>query len=553
VDLDEKKGHHGLRDFEELTGVPVDSFETPQAATPTGGRHVVVRMNGRPIKQFAGRIPGRPGVDTRVGGKGYIVLPGPGNGRTWVKPPSTPIADAFAWLPEERTHKGRPRQEFSGNTPYAAEALRRACRAIETAENGSQEHTLNGECFSIGTLVGAGELDYETALEALTRAAHRMPAHTTPWGDLAGKVRRAVEQGMTKPRIRPDGDADSAKRVKVSTGTSIVPQSVAWLWEGWLAFGKVHIVAGRPGSLKTTTALSLCATVTVSGQWPDGSAAPLGNVIVWSGEDAINDTLLPRFIAADGDRARVAFITGVEEGGKTRAFNPAEDIGALFDVCTKIGDVRLIVIDPIVAVAKGDSHKNAEARRDLQPLVDLAERTGAAALGVHHLTKRSEDADPLDRVSGSLAFGAGPRVVLLGAIDKQSLGQPRGVFMRAKNNLGAAHGGFEFSGRQQQLMNFPAITAQRIVWGAYVDETARDILARLEGKEERETDNRKIATFLREALGSGPRMAAAVIAQGEAAGFTERALRRALKKLGGHSQKLSFGAGWIWELPRGAA
>ena len=40
-----------------------------------------------------------------------------------------------------------------------------------------------------------------------------------------------------------------------------------------------------------------------------------GNVVVWSGEDAIDDTLLPRFIAAGGDRNHIAFIAGVEEDG----------------------------------------------------------------------------------------------------------------------------------------------------------------------------------------------------------------------------------------------
>ena len=57
--------------------------------------------------------------------------------------------------------------------------------------------------------------------------------------------------------------------------------------------------------LKTTTAMDFAATVTVGGQWPDGSPASAGNVLIWSGEDAIDDTLLPRFMAAGGDRTRV--------------------------------------------------------------------------------------------------------------------------------------------------------------------------------------------------------------------------------------------------------
>ena len=44
-------------------------------------------------------------------------------------------------------------------------------------------------------------------------------------------------------------------------------------------------------------------------------------------------------------------------------------------------------------------------------------------------------------------------------------------------------------------------------------------------------------------------MAAEVIKEGEAAGIHKKALQRALKKLGGSSEKASFGTGWIWGLP----
>jgi hypothetical protein len=298
------------------------------------------------------------------------------------------------------------------------------------------------------------------------------------------------------------------------------------------------------------------ALISIGGFWPDGSRAAIGKTVIWSGEDAIDDTLLPRFLAAGGEPDQIAFVSGVEEDGRNRAFDPAADIAALEQVCAELGQVNLIIIDPIVAVTKttSDSHKNAETRRDLQPLVTLAERTQAAVLGIHHLTKRTEGADPVDRVSGSLAFGAGPRVVLLSAIDHKAGGEPRGVLMRAKSNLGPNHGGYQFAAYTGPLNERSDISAQRIEWGGYVNEPARDILARLEGKqEEQRSGERKAATFLRIALQDGPHMAAEVIREGEAHGFTERALRRALKKLGGWSEKASMKTGWVWELPEQAS
>jgi putative DNA primase/helicase len=344
----------------------------------------------------------------------------------------------------------------------------------------------------------------------------------------------------------------SGKRVKVVMGTDVTPRPVSWLWLGWLAHSKLHILAGRPGCLKTTTALGFAAGVTVGGQWPDGTQIAPGNVVIWSGEDAIDDTLLPRFMAAGGDRAHIAFIKGVEEDGTARGFDPSRYMEDLAEVCAKLGGVNLIIIDPVVLIAKGDSHKNAETRRDLQPLADLAERTQAAVIGIHHLTKRSEGADPVDRVSGSLAFGAAPRVILLGALDpKSGASGPRGVLMRAKSNIGSSHGGFGFSAEQRQLDDDPGISAQRILWGDFVDRSARDVLEEFEGKMKGAAEaRRKVAEFVREALTDrGPRMAAEVIAEGEALGFSEWALRRAFKKLGGKSEKPSLKTGWVWELP----
>jgi putative DNA primase/helicase len=241
-----------------------------------------------------------------------------------------------------------------------------------------------------------------------------------------GVVRAFDAAEEIKPRARGNGAEKPSKQIRITMGADIKPQAIDWLWPDWLAHGKLHVLAGRPGTLKTTAVLSFAATITIGGQWPDCSRAALGKVVMWSGEDAIDDTLLPRFLAAGGDRSKIGFVSGVEEEGRTRSFDPARDMDDLIVVRHDLGPISLVIIDPIVAVAKGDSHKNAEARRDLQPLVDLAERTHAAVLGVHHLTKRSEGADPVDRVAGSLAFGAGPRVVMLSALEGNAAGEARG-------------------------------------------------------------------------------------------------------------------------------
>jgi putative DNA primase/helicase len=408
-----------------------------------------------------------------------------------------------------------------------------------------------------GKPVTALVYDDDSPIEALLAKGKRLQ-----WEDresaVQAKRQEAKDNGasVTPPPPRNNAPAPrqprAKKRVVVTMGADITPQSITWLWRDWLAHGKLHLLAGRPGSLKTTAAIGFAATITIGGQWPDGSKAAQAKVIIWSGEDAINDTLLPRFLAAGGDPNEIAFISGVEDNGKSHAFDPSRDIADIADICADLGSVNLIIIDPIVVVTKGDSHKNAEARRDLQPLVDLAEQTQAAIIGIHHLTKRTEGTDPVDRVSGSLAFGAAPRGVMFSAIDHQAPpGETKGILFRGKYNSAPSHGGFEFTADTRPLADYPAISAQRILWGNYVNESASDIFERLEGKAEKKGQSeRKAGTFLRLKLQDGPGMAGELIKEAAALGISESALHRARKKLGVVSTKLTYGTGWIWELPK---
>src|SRR5450432_3595654 len=134
-----------------------------------------------------------------------------------------------------------------------------------------------------------------------------------------------LQEARTEPARNPAG----VRTVELISGDKVKPQPIKWLWDGYLAAGKFHIVAGAPGTGKTTLALDLVATLTKGGHWPDGTDALAGDVIIWSGEDSIEDTLAPRLIAAGADMARVRFVRGVIDGGAWRSFDPAKDFAAL--------------------------------------------------------------------------------------------------------------------------------------------------------------------------------------------------------------------------------
>ena len=338
-----------------------------------------------------------------------------------------------------------------------------------------------------------------------------------------------------------------ANGVVLVNGADLKPQPVVWLWRDWLALGKLHILAGAPGQGKTTIALTMAATVTCGGRWPDGSRCERGHVLMWSGEDDPADTLLPRLLAAGADKTRVHFVSGTRTNGELAPFDPAYDMAQLEAQASRIGNVRLIVVDPLVSAVTGDSHKNTEVRRALQPLVDLASNMGAALLGISHFSKSGQGQDPASRVVGSIAFTAVARVVLVAAKVKGDDGRDRRILARGKSNIGPDDGGFEYSIAQVEAL--PGITASRIEWGALVEGSARELLT--DPAEETEEGNAKdsAAEFLREVLKGDVVPVREIETEAKEAGIALHTMRRAsyslgvLKKRGAENR-------WYWSLPK---
>ena len=361
----------------------------------------------------------------------------------------------------------------------------------------------------------------------------------------------AAADVLALPRLAPTAPSKTtttgAPRVILTRGSEVQPVAVDWLWQGHLAAGKFHLIGGAPGTGKTTIAAALAATVTSGGRWPDGSCAERGSVVFWSGEDDNADTLNPRLRAAGADMSRVLTVDGMAEGGDRYPFDPAHDMDALRVALVSVPDVRLIVIDPVVSAIAGDSHKNAEVRRGLQPLVDLAGELGCALLGVTHFSKGTSGRDPVERITGSLAFAALARLVMVTAKQEADGDRPeRRVMLRAKSNIGPDGGGFVYELQQGQLPGHPGVMASSVLWGESIQGTARELLAEAEQQDEHGGDT---ASFLRDLLAYGPRSAKEIRNEAANAGYSMDAMHRAKRKIGAETGKSSMAGGWLWRLP----
>ncbi len=409
-----------------------------------------------------------------------------------------------------------------------------------------------------GQAVAARLLGLGCDVQVIDVAALALPAKSDAWDWCAAHPQATRDDVLALPVLPAAHLANPEPTVDMHCAADLQPQPVDWVWPGWLAAGKLHILAGAPGTGKTTIALSVIAAITAGRALPDGHTPKRGRAVIWSGEDDPADTLVPRLLAAGADLSRVQFIGQVNDKGARYPFDPAQDVPLLAERLAREREVSILLIDPIVSAVANDSHKNAEVRRSLAPLVELAASIGAALIGITHYTKGTAGRDPLERVTGSLAFGALARIVW-GTVRQAGTDDAtdrRMTLARAKNNIGPDGGGFAYS--FEVVETVPGIVSSRIRWGAALEGTARELLAepvQTFGEEASATDD--AAAFLRSLLADGPVPAKVVRADADGAGHAWATMRRAKDKLGVEARKQGGtfggkGAVWVWALPQDA-
>jgi putative DNA primase/helicase len=395
------------------------------------------------------------------------------------------------------------------------------------------------------------------------------PEGATDFNDMAQlcgteAVERAIANAQAPARAVHQAEVISApvgeyaRSVELIRACDITPESVDWLWDGWIAAGKMHILGGAPGTGKTTIAMALAATLTTAGRWPDGTRSPVGNVAIWSGEDDLKNVLIPRLSLSGADLTRVSFIADVVEGKDRRPFDPATDMVTLKRKLAEVGDIRLLIVDSIVSAVTGDGNSNPQVRKSLQPFVDLGNDHGIAVLGITHFRKSSQGSDPVERINGSIAYAALARVVMVAAKQRENGedGRTVRIFLRAKSNYGPDDGGFEYDLQQGEMKSHPGVFASYALWGNAVEGAARELLATAETADEEGGESvASVSEWLRDLLNDegGKLDRREVMKAANAMGHKERTIYRARKKLGLVVVQHGFGKDkrsiWTWPNP----
>lgn len=361
--------------------------------------------------------------------------------------------------------------------------------------------------------------------EGLTAAwaAMKTPSIEETQADIVCLLELAVESWRHAKKL---------KRSYVGRRVSdVASKPVKWLWEDRIARGKVTLIGGPPKRGKSQLTCALAAPITTGGMFPDGSDAPFGSVAFITCEDDLADTIRPRLEAAGADVSKVHVFDLAKVKGKdgklhAQPFNVAEHMPQLREFVADIGDLRLLIIDPILAyMGRTDSHKTSDVRGAMLGLQQLVAERDIAAVLITHLNKNDGAQGAMNRMAASGAFTAVARGVWLVDFDPADVNRQRRLFIPIGANIGNDRDGFAFGIETVALGN--GIVTSKVVFEpetvmADADEVTAPRDPALQGARE----------FLQAELADGPVPIRELNKAAREAGINLKTLSRAARKIG---------------------
>jgi hypothetical protein len=332
--------------------------------------------------------------------------------------------------------------------------------------------------------------------------------------------------------------ANGARRITLTKASSITMRRVKWLWIDRIPLGEMSLLGGREGIGKSTVCYQLLADVTRGRM--HGEHFGLGRpVIVAATEDSWEHTIIPRLTGAGADLDMVYRADVTTADDVLTGLVLPQDLAALRDTIDELG-AAMVLLDPLLSRLDGglDTHKDADVRRALEPLVQLAHDCRVAVLGLIHVNK-SGSSDPLTSLMASRAFTAVVRSVLFCMVDPEDDSGERRILGYPKNNLGRDdQPPLVFTITTAVVGNDPEdgkpITCGRVVWQGEAQKGLRELIATSQQSSRIRTATDDAAEwlegYLREA---GGREASAKIKKDgkDDDGHTSATLKRAMKKL----------------------
>jgi len=267
-------------------------------------------------------------------------------------------------------------------------------------------------------------------------------------------------------------------------------------------------------------------------------------VIMSNPEDAMATVKMPRLLAAGADTRLVHFWPG--KMSLPGAVDALEEL-------VQFHNVELVTIDPIAKHIRSSDPNTA-----LEPLVAMAERTGVAIVGVHHLNKRMpKDATPAEFFGGASGgwLGTARFAHVLGPADG---GEAESRFLGvAKSNHApddAKSIEFYIDSAEVDLPDGKVVETGRLIFVKSDSKVTSEAIVHFRGKGYKDASPEKKAVAVEALtmwLKDGPMPAKTVFEKAAEHGVSQATMRRAGEQIEVVKQRVGFGPGsyLTWELP----
>jgi len=338
-------------------------------------------------------------------------------------------------------------------------------------------------------------------------------------------------------RVLIDGRLNEAEFV-ISLASEGKDEPTTWRWPLFLPRGMLIGWGGDPGLGKSTMAYTVAAAISKGDALPGDDGLEKyepSNVIILSAEDDINKTIRPRLRVAGADMKHIKIIAALTNVSQPVSF--PQHLTQLAEIVRE-SSASLVIIDPLDAFLGEDidSHKNAEVRRAIMPLAQIAESTNATVLILGHLNK-SSNSSVMYRFGGSIAFTAAPRACFAFAPSEDGTEGHR-IFACVKTNVGKMPKSWKYEIVDQHVEGIGGVA--KIHWLDQSEETAESVLS--SNGNSKHTSLQDAKDFLRETLKDGPRLSTEIdkecIENGICKGRTLKAARKEVAK--------SWKVGLVW-------
>lgn len=366
---------------------------------------------------------------------------------------------------------------------------------------------------------------------------------------------RAIDYLVEHGRWPATASQVGGRQLTTTRASSLDVKPVHWLWTDRIPAGALTLLAGREGIGKSLLGYSLAADIT-RGTLAGNRAGMPAPVLVIATEDSWSQTIVPRLMAANANLDLILRVTATTGTGGDTGVNLPVDLAALEQLVKEEG-AALVLLDPLMSRLDSglDSHKDAEVRQALEPLVALAERTGVALLGLIHVNKTATS-DPLTSIMASRAFAAVARAVLYVARD---VDQPdRRLVETVKSNLGRLDLPtltFSVVGMVVASTAEGDVTTGQLQWTGETSKTIRDVLSTFAETSDTRTAKAEAADWLTDyfVTQGGSAAYADIRREASKAGHAESAIKRAGELLRVRKVSAGFPRTTTWTLPAQSA